>query len=79
MREADPKSSVWKLLWDYDPKGLLMLDANLRIVLVNPALCRMFRSDAARSIGCPGATGASPRSARAMYNPCCFRTVPPSP
>lgn len=42
---------LWKLLWDYDPNGLLVLDDHLRIVLVNPAFSRMLKTDARRLIG----------------------------
>lgn len=34
--------SLWELLWDYDPNGLIVLDKEMRVQLVNPALCRMF-------------------------------------
>jgi PAS domain-containing protein len=39
----DATSTLWKQLWDHDPNGLLVLDEHLRIVLVNPALCRMLK------------------------------------
>ena len=38
-------STLWKLLWDYDPNGLLVLDDQMNIQLVNRALCRMLKSD----------------------------------
>jgi PAS domain-containing protein len=53
MAEVDAKSSLWKVLWDYDPNGLLVLDETLTIRLVNPALCRMLRSEPAGLIGRP--------------------------
>lgn len=34
--------SLWELLWDYDPNGLIVLDKNMNVHLVNPAFCRMF-------------------------------------
>jgi PAS domain-containing protein len=40
------ESRLWKLLWDYDPNGLLVLDANLRVTQMNAAFCEMFRTDA---------------------------------
>jgi PAS domain-containing protein len=43
MPEVDATSKLWKLLWDKDPNGLLVLDADLRVRLVNPAFCRMFK------------------------------------
>lgn len=33
---------LWKQLWDHDPNGLIVLDEQLKIILVNPALCRML-------------------------------------
>jgi len=50
-REVDAKSSLWKLLWDYDPNGLLVLDERLVITLVNPALSRMFKMEPEGLIG----------------------------
>jgi PAS domain S-box-containing protein len=44
-------SKLYKLLWDYDPNGLLVLDPEMRVVLVNPALCRMFKLESAQLIG----------------------------
>lgn len=35
---------MWKLLWDFDPNGLLVLDEELRVIQVNPALCQMLKS-----------------------------------
>jgi PAS domain-containing protein len=37
--------NLWKLLWDFDPNGLLVLDGGLVVKLVNPALCRMLRGE----------------------------------
>ncbi len=36
---------LWKLLWDFDPNGLLVLDESMRITLVNPAMCQMLKAD----------------------------------
>jgi PAS domain S-box-containing protein len=41
--EADNKT-LWELLWDYDPNGLLVVDTDLVVRVVNPALCRMFKT-----------------------------------
>jgi PAS domain-containing protein len=49
-----PEKSLWELLWDYDPNGLVALDASMRIQVVNPAFCRMFRVDASAVIGQAG-------------------------
>lgn len=45
------KKSMWELLWDYDPNGLLVVDTNMRITLVNSALCKMFRMTQDQLIG----------------------------
>jgi PAS domain S-box-containing protein len=47
----DQQTTLWKLLWDYDPNGLLVLDELMRIVLVNPALCRMLKLSRNELIG----------------------------
>ncbi len=38
-------AALWKLLWDFDPNGLLVLDDALRVIQVNPALCQMLKSE----------------------------------
>lgn len=43
--------ALWKLLWDYDPNGLLVVDEEMQVVLVNPALCEMFRTDPETVVG----------------------------
>jgi len=43
--------TLWKLLWDYDPNGLLVLDEQMNIKLVNQSLCRMLKSDAGALLG----------------------------
>jgi PAS domain S-box-containing protein len=51
---SDPHSNhLWRLLWDYDPNGLIVVDANLYIKLVNPAFCRMFQVEVADVVGQP--------------------------
>jgi sensor histidine kinase regulating citrate/malate metabolism len=35
-------NNLWKRLWEYDPNGLLVVDPDLYIRVVNPAFCRMF-------------------------------------
>jgi PAS domain S-box-containing protein len=37
------KKSLWELLWDYDPNGLLVVDSEMIIKIVNPSLCKMFK------------------------------------
>jgi transcriptional regulator of aromatic amino acid metabolism len=39
------ESRLWKLLWDYDPNGLVVLDAALKITHSNAAFCEMFKTD----------------------------------
>jgi PAS domain-containing protein len=53
MTKVDPTSTLWKQLWDFDPNGLLVLSEDLTIRLVNPALCRMLKTEAARLVGRP--------------------------
>ena len=43
--------TLWELLWDYDPNGLLVVDANMVIHVVNPALCAMFKTTSEGLIG----------------------------
>lgn len=47
------QNHLWQLLWQYDPNGLIVVDANLYIKLVNPAFCRMFDVDPDQIIGQP--------------------------
>ncbi len=43
--------TLWELLWDYDPNGLLVVDPQMRIQVVNQAFCRMFAATEAELIG----------------------------
>ncbi|MEN4013788.1 MAG: PAS domain-containing protein [Chloroflexota bacterium] len=43
--------SLWELLWDYDPNGLVVVDARMVIQVVNPAFCRMFQTSPEALIG----------------------------
>lgn len=45
--------SLWELLWDYDPNGLVVVDKKLKIQVVNPAFCRLFAVDAEAIINEP--------------------------
>ena len=47
------KKTLWELLWDYDPNGLLVVDTDLKITLVNSALCAMFKTTAEAIVGQP--------------------------
>jgi PAS domain S-box-containing protein len=42
MSDTGITHNFWKRLWDYDPNGLLVVDPDLYIKVVNPAFCRMF-------------------------------------
>lgn len=44
-------AALWKLLWDFDPNGLLVLDDAMRIILVNPAMCEMLKTKRERLMG----------------------------
>lgn len=39
------KASMWELLWDYDPNGLVVVDLDLKIVATNDSFCRFFDLD----------------------------------
>jgi PAS domain S-box-containing protein len=52
----NPPNHLWQLLWEYDPNGLIVVDAALYIKLVNPAFCRMFGINADDVIGQPAET-----------------------
>lgn len=41
MANPEPKS-LWQLLWEYTPNGLIVVDADMYVKLANPAFCRMF-------------------------------------
>lgn len=47
--------SLWELLWDYDPNGLLVVDHEMVIQVVNPAFCKMFQVESASVVGSPAA------------------------
>ncbi len=47
----EQKKSLWELLWDYDPNGLIVVDPEMRIQLVNPAFCKMFGVNGEMIIG----------------------------
>ncbi|HIP92445.1 MAG TPA: PAS domain-containing protein, partial [Thermotoga sp.] len=35
--------NIWELLWKYDPNGLVVVNEQVKIVLTNPAFCKMFK------------------------------------
>lgn len=49
------KKSLWELLWDYDPNGLIAVDPDMNVRVVNPAFCSMFGVDESSVLGQPAA------------------------
>src|SRR5215467_9974227 len=49
--DLPPSANLWKLLWEFDPNGLLVLDHSMRVILVNPAMCQMLKSERHSLIG----------------------------
>ncbi|MGF1579735.1 MAG: hypothetical protein ACFCD0_10265 [Gemmataceae bacterium] len=47
------QKTLWELLWNYDPNGLVAMDEQMQIQVVNPAFCRMFQVEAATVMGTP--------------------------
>lgn len=48
-----PDKTLWELLWEYDPNGLIVVDKEMNIKLVNPAFCKMFNVGQNEIIGKP--------------------------
>lgn len=53
---TNEQTHLWKLLWDYDPNGLIVVDTDFYIKLVNPAFCKMFNIKQDDAIGQPAET-----------------------
>ena len=51
MTEDKNPTSLWELLWNFDPNGLIAVDTELNIRIVNPAFCRMFRMEKDQILG----------------------------
>lgn len=47
------EKSLWELLWDFDPNGLVVLDGEDRIQIVNPAFCALFGLEPEKARGLP--------------------------
>lgn len=47
------QNHLWQLLWEYDPNGLIAVDSDLMIKVVNPAFCKLFNVEASEIIGQP--------------------------
>lgn len=50
------EKSVWQRLWDYDPNGLLVVDKDNRVQIVNPAFSEMFSLKESTVLGQPAGT-----------------------
>ncbi|AMW30003.1 MULTISPECIES: PAS domain-containing protein [Arthrospira] len=53
MLENHENPHLWRLLWEYDPNGLIAVDVSMNIKVVNPAFCNFFKVEAAEIIGTP--------------------------
>ena len=53
MTMSNDHNHLWKLLWEYDPNGLIAVDPDMYVRLVNPAFCRMFQTNPEDVIGQP--------------------------
>lgn len=51
LDDAIAPNHLWKLLWDYNPNGLIVVDPDLYIKLVNEAFCKMFQVKAEDIVG----------------------------
>ncbi|MCK6602423.1 MAG: PAS domain-containing protein [Bacteroidetes bacterium] len=47
----NPNKTLWQLLWEYDPNGLIAVETDLTIRLVNPAFCKMLNLEPQDLIG----------------------------
>jgi len=47
------RDNLWQLLWHHCPYGLIAVDADAYIKLVNPAFCQLFEVEAEDIIGQP--------------------------
>jgi len=53
MLETNENPHLWRLLWQYDPNGLIAVDIDMKIKVVNPAFCKFFKVNEADIIGTP--------------------------
>jgi len=47
----DVSGRLSSLLWEYDPNGLVVLDSEMKVVMVNKAFCNMFKLTEERVMG----------------------------
>ncbi|MGD1714453.1 PAS domain-containing protein [Hydrocoleum sp. CS-953] len=50
------EKNIWQIIWEYDPNGLIVVDTQMNITLVNPAFCKMFNVNQNETIGQPAST-----------------------
>lgn len=53
MSENVVESHLWELIWEYDPNGLIVVDNQMNIKLVNRAFCQFFKVSQEDIIGKP--------------------------
>ncbi len=47
------KRTLWEVLWDHDPNGLVVVTPDMLVTIVNPSFCRMFRTSEKEIVGFP--------------------------
>ena len=47
------KRTLWEVLWDHDPNGLVVVNPELLVTIANPSFCRMFRTSEKEIVGFP--------------------------
>ena len=50
------EKNIWQIIGEYDPNGLIVVDTQMNITLVNPAFCKMFNVNQDETIGKPAST-----------------------
>ncbi len=47
------RPSLWQILWDHDPNGLVVVNPDLHVTLVNPSFCTLFNVREKEVVGLP--------------------------
>ncbi len=47
------RPSLWQILWDHDPNGLVVVNPDLHVTLVNPSFCALFNVREKEIVGLP--------------------------
>lgn len=47
------RPSLWQILWDHDPNGLVVVNPDLHVTLVNPSFCTLFNVREKEIVGLP--------------------------